>query len=356
MIIDLRSDTVTRPTEEMLECMRRAEVGDDSRDGDPTVEELEGLAAQICGKQAAAFMPSGTMSNLVALLAHGGHGGVALMEESAHIFRSEMGSVSTIAGLLPNPIPGQRGAMDLDNLGGAINGKLTRNRLNVAVVCMESSHNEAGGAVLPLRHMEAVHHLAESHDVPVHLDGARLFNAACRLRVDVRDIACYAQSVSFCLSKALSAPVGSLLVGTTAFVERARAFRRMLGGNMRQAGILAAAGIVALTRMVVRLEEDHRTARELANGFQRLEPTLIDPESVETNIVRLDLGAIGQDAGFWCVELKKRNVLVAQQGKSALRFVTHRHIDHECVGRVVRAFADIWKAMRHSTPKTGTTL
>lgn len=346
-MIDLRSDTVTLPTAEMFECMRRADLGDDSRDGDPTVQSLEGLAAERTGKQAAIFLPSGTMANLVALLAHATRGGQAVLEAESHILISEMGAVSIIAGLSPTPIEGARGAMNLENLRSAIQRTLSRNRLNTAVICMETSHNQAGGAVLPLSHMAAVFGLARENDIPVHTDGARLFNAACALRVGADRIAAHSDSVCFCLSKGLSAPAGSMLAGSAAFIERARAFRRMVGGNLRQAGVLAAAGIVSLNRMTARLVEDHRTARELAEGLHRIELSLIDPVTVETNIVRVDVGALGRGASFWSAEMRKRNVRVAPQGKTALRFVTHRHIDSGSVQEAVRAFEDIWHEVRN---------
>src|SRR5687767_6832545 len=255
-MIDLRSDTVTRPTEAMLESMREASFGDDSRDGDETVRRLEALAAERMGKEAAAFMPSGTMTNLVAVLTHTARGGEVLLEADSHMLNSELGGITTVAGTFYRPIAGVRGAIDLDRLAENIR-VATRQNFGTALVCMETSHNKAGGAVLPLAHMQAVREVTRKAGVPVHIDGARVFNAAVALKTDAASIAQHGDSIAFCVSKGLSAPVGSLLCGSGAFVERARAFRRMVGGNMRQAGPLAAAGIVALETMTERLAEDH---------------------------------------------------------------------------------------------------
>jgi threonine aldolase len=233
-MIDLRSDTVTRPTEAMLESMREATFGDDSRDGDETVMKLERLAAERMGKQAGAFMPSGTMTNLVAMLTHAQRGGEVLLEQGSHTLNAELGGIAGVAGLFYRGIPGERGAMEIDALREALRPTL-RNQMGTALVWMENTHNRSGGAVLPLDYMRQVHDLAHQRGVPVHLDGARIFNAATALKTEARQLAQHADSVCFCVSKGLSAPVGSVLCGSAAFIERARAFRRMVGGNMRQA-------------------------------------------------------------------------------------------------------------------------
>ena len=287
-MIDLRSDTVTQPTAEMLDAMHAAHLGDDLRDGDPTVGKLEALAATRTGKEAAMFVPSGTMGNLVALMAHTGRGGEVLLEESSHILKSEMGAIAQVAGLFHRTIRGERGAMDLGTLAETIGAQMKPNKLATALIEMETTHNGAGGTVLPLDHMAEVYALGRQHGIPVHTDGARLFNAAVALGVEAERIARYTDSVTFCVSKGLSAPVGSLLCGTQEFITRARSFRRMLGGNLRQAGMLAAAGIVALDSMVERLADDHRTAKQLADGLHRLAPSLVDPTGIATNIVRID--------------------------------------------------------------------
>ncbi len=344
IMIDLRSDTLTRPTAEMLAAMREASQGDDSRDGDPTVQKLEALAAERTGKQAAVFMPSGTMTNLVALLAHAQRGGEVLLDQGAHILNSELGGITAIAGLMYRGLPAQRGAVSPELLSESIKPAIARNRMGTALICMETTHNGAGGAVLPLAHMHAVFDLAQRHGIPVHLDGARLFNAATALNVDAGQIAQYSDSVGFCVSKGLSAPVGSVLCGSAAFIERARAFRRMVGGNMRQAGVIAAAGIVALETMIERLKEDHATARQLALALHNLDPRLVDPAQVESNIVRVDVSASGKTAAQWSADLQGNGVGVSPCASHALRFVTHRHIGMPEIENTASVFSRLWHA------------
>jgi threonine aldolase len=340
-MIDLRSDTVTRPTEAMLAAMQEASLGDDSRDGDETVRRLEARAAEMTGKEAGVFVPSGTMSNLVAILAHADRGGEVIGEATSHIFNSELGGVANLAGMFPRMLPGRRGAMDLDALAERIRPAITPTKAGTALVCLETTHNAAGGAVLPLPYMAEVAALARGHGVPVHLDGARLFNAAVALKVPAAELGKHVDSVGFCVSKGLSAPVGSVLCGSAAFVERARGFRRMVGGNLRQAGPLAAAGLLGLETMVERLAEDHRTAKRLAEGLHKLEASLVDPAHVETNLVRVDVAASGRPAAEWSAELKKRGVLVNPCAKFALRFVTHRHIGNAEVDQALQAVAEV---------------
>ena len=340
-MIDLRSDTVTRPTEAMLESMREATFGDDSRDGDETVKKLEALAAERSGKEAGAFMPSGTMANLVAMLAHGSRGGEVLLEEGSHTLNAEFGGIAGVAGLFYRGVPGRRGAMDVEALREMIR-PVTRYHMGTALIWMENTHNRAGGAALPLAHMRAVHGLARENGVPVHLDGARIFNAAIALGRAASEISQHSDSVCFCVSKGLSAPVGSILCGSAAFIERARAYRRMVGGNMRQAGPLAAAGIVALETMVSRLGEDHQTAKRLAEGLHRIDPSLCDPKDVETNLVRVDVRKSGRRAAQWSADLKSKGVRVAPADLHVLRFVTHRHISAPDVDAAVGACAELW--------------
>jgi threonine aldolase len=340
--IDLGSDTVTRPTEKMFERMRHAELGDDGREGDPTVRALEVLAAKTLGKQAAVFVPSGTMANLVSLLAHTGRGGEVLSDPGTHIYRSEMGGIAGLASLFHRTLPARRGAMDLDALREAIKPALTPRSLGTALIVMETTHNDAGGAVLPLSYMEAVHGLAQDSGVPVHIDGARVFNAAVALGVPASAVAAHGESVSFCISKGLSAPVGSLLCGSSDFITRARAFRRMVGGNLRQAGVIAAAGIVSLEEMIDRLAEDHARAKRLAEGLAKVQGSLLDPATVETNIVRLDFTKSGRRADQWAEALKGKGVVAGVWSPWQLRMVTHRHITDADVDRVVAAVKELW--------------
>ena len=341
-MIDLRSDTVTLPTEAMLAAMQEATYEDDSRDGDPTVQKLEMLAAEKTGKAAGAFMASGTMTNLVAMLAHAQRGGEVLLEEGSHTLSSELGGIAALAGLFYRSVPGERGAMNLDALREKVRPP-QRNQMGTALIWLENSHNRAGGAVLPIAHMAEVQKLARENGVPVHIDGARLFNAAAALGTSAKEVSRYSDSVCFCVSKGLSAPVGSVLCGSQEFIERARGFRRMVGGNMRQCGPLAAAGIVALENMVERIPEDHRTAKRLAAGLHKVDASIADPASVETNLVRASLRASGRKAADWSDLLKKRGVRVSPCATWDLRFVTHRHIGDAEVDQALSAFTDAWK-------------
>jgi threonine aldolase len=333
-IVDLRSDTVTLPTAAMLERMQRAPLGDDGREGDPTVRALEERGAALIGKEAALFVPSGTMGNLLAMLAHAERGADVFADRGAHLLNSELGSVVTIAGLAPRPMPGHRGAMDEAALADAIRGSE-----RPGLIAMETTHNGAGGTVLPLPHMMRIHALGQSNGIPVHLDGARLFNASVALGVPAARIAEHADSVMVCLSKGLSAPVGSLLCGSAAFVARARALRKLVGGTMRQSGVVAAAGLVALETMIERLAEDHAAARRLAAALSWLDPALADPDQVQTNILRVDVSASGREAAAWAEGVKRHGILVQASGPLQLRLVTHRHVDEAAVDRTIAAFA-----------------
>lgn len=340
--IDLRSDTVTKPTEAMQEAMRRAELGDDGREGDPTVRKLEALAAAKLGKQAAMYVPSGTMANLCALITHTSRGSEVFLERTAHIISYENCGLSLLGGLFYRPIPGSRGAMDTTALEFAFESGLASKHLAPSLVCMETTHNTAGGAVLPLEHMAEVARIARHNAAKVHIDGARIFNAAVALGMSAERIASHADTVCFCVSKGLSAPVGSLLCGSREFVERARHFRRMLGGAMRQSGIVAAAGIVALETMVERLEDDHANARLLAERFHAIEPSFVDPGTIETNIVRVDVSASGRSAKRWVEELASEGVATSDYGRTQLRFVTHRHIGLVEVEQAAEAMRRVW--------------
>ena len=336
-MIDLRSDTITQPTEAMLAAMQEATYGDDSRDGDPTVQKLEALAAEKTGKAAGAYMPSGTMTNLVAMLTHAQRGGEVLLEEGSHTLSSELGGMAALAGLFYRTIPGTRGRMDLNVLREKIRG-------THRIVWMENTHNLASGAVLPLAYMAEVHKLARDKGVPVHIDGARLFNAAAALNTTAKEVSQHCDSVCFCVSKGLSAPIGSVLCGSEEFIEKARAFRRMVGGNMRQAGPLAAAGIIALENMVARLPDDHRTAMRLAVGLHKIDASIVDPALIETNLVRASVRACKHPAAELSKMLVQKGVRVAPGAGPELRFVTHRHISEADIDKALAAFAEAWKS------------
>lgn len=336
--VDLRSDTVTHPTAAMYAAMSRAPLGDDGWRDDPTVLELESACASMLGKDAAVFVPTGTMANLVALMAHCGRGGEVLAETQSHIAVSEMGGIATVAGLSFRPVPGHRGAMDVAFLDAAIRPAISDRVLKTALICVENTHTAENGAVLPLAHMAEVKSLAAAAGIPVHLDGARIFNAAVVLGVDALEIARHADSVAISLYKGLGAPAGAVLAGTDELIERAMMYRKMLGGTMRQAGLLAACGLVGLRDMVGRLEHDHLAARKLAAGLNEIDARLIDPADVETNLLTVDTRHTGRTAQQWASELKDRGVLVAALPPWRLRLVTHWQIDDAAVARCVDAF------------------
>ena len=338
MKIDLRSDTITKPTESMRAAMALAEVGDDVFREDPTINRLEELATEYTGMEAALFVPSGTMSNLIAMLTHT-HGlrcGEIICEACSHVRLNEAGGMSALAGMMPCPIEGVRGAMRPEDVRANIRTSDIHHP-DTALICLENSHNYAGGAVLPLENMAAIRAVADEHHLPMHLDGARVFNAAAALKVPVREIAKYFDSMTFCLSKGLSAPVGAVLNGSAAFIDRARRYRKLLGGGMRQAGILAAAGILALTEMTGRLEEDNHNARVLAEGLAQLPGIVIRPEEVETNIVIFDVKGTGMDADTFAERLAGYDVLASVTGPYSVRFVTQRHVGPDDVQAALSA-------------------
>jgi threonine aldolase len=343
IVIDLRSDTVTRPDEAMRAAMAAAEVGDDGYAEDPTVRRLEERAASLTGKPAALLMPSGTMGNLCALLTHAPRGAEVLLEATSHIQRSELGGIAALAGLPAKPLVGVRGAISLAAIEACFEAGDYGTLPRPGLLCLETTHNAAGGAVLPLDYMEGASSVARAHGIPLHLDGARLFNAAAALGVAVERIARHAETLTFCLSKGLGAPVGSLLCGSEAFIARARRNRRMLGGTMRQAGVIAAAGLVALEeRNVARLAEDHARARRLAEGLAAISPTLCDPRTVETNILFVDLGGSGIGAADWAARLGEHGITCRASSATRMRLVTHLDIDDAAIETTLRAFAVLW--------------
>ena len=284
-VIDFRSDTVTHPTPEMRRAMAEAELGDDVHRDDPTAIRLEEMAADRLGKEAAMFVASGTMGNLVSVLTHAQRGDEIILGDKAHIFRSEAGGASALGGVGYHTLPNDsRGMLDPDDVRAAIrppNVHFAR----TAVVALENTHNACGGAVLSPEDTKLIADVAHSHDVPLHIDGARIFNASVYLETPVAELAKDADSISFCLSKGLSCPIGSVICGSNEFIDRARFWRKMVGGGMRQLGIIAAAGIVALESMVERLAEDHANARKLAQGLAKIPGVSIDPDALPTNLV-----------------------------------------------------------------------
>jgi len=323
--IDLRSDTVTLPTKEMLQSIVEAEFGDDVSREDPTVNRLEELAADIFGTEAALLMTSGTQSNLVALMAHCQPGDVVIMEAESHVYYYEVGGMARVGGLIPRLVRGKRGVFTPDQVREAYRGEdlhFPRTRL----VEMENTHNRAGGTVWTPGQVREVARTARDLGMATHIDGARIFNATVALGVDPKEYGKEVDSITFCLSKGLAAPIGSVLVGSEDFIERARKVRKMLGGGMRQAGIIAAPGIVALTSMVDRLEEDHRNAYLLADGLRSLEGLSIDKDSVQTNLVLVDVSGTGMDALEFVRRSEEVGVLIHDFSPTTVRFVTHHGI------------------------------
>jgi threonine aldolase len=336
--IDLRSDTTTLPTEAMRAAMAAAPLGDDGLEGDPTVRRLEQLAAAVLGKPQALFVGSGTMGNLVASLTHAARGGEAIVDEHAHVVRSEVGGITRLAGLACHPVAARGGEMDLERVRTLLRAGYTREGQPTAMVVVESSHNHSGGRVPSLAYMGSLRELARASGVPVHLDGARLFNAAHALGVPARAIADLADSVTVCLSKGLSAPYGSVLAGSEEFIARARTFRRMVGGGLRQGGVVAAAGIVALEQMTGRLADDHLAAQRLWAGLA--DTGLVGPEPPATNIVLLDVTRLaGHTAAASVEQLAAHGVLLRARDAGTLRAVTHRHVsadDADAAAGIVR--------------------
>ncbi len=327
-VIDLRSDTVTLPTEAMREAMRRAEVGDDVFGEDPTVNRLQELAARKLQKEAALFVASGTMGNLVGVLSHTSRGDEVILEETSHIYNYEVAGMAALGGLQARPLRGTYGILDPEDVRKAIRSPNIHHP-RTGLICLESTHNRGGGTFYPLGTLKAIADVAREAGIPVHLDGARLFNAAVASGVPAAEFAAHADSVTFCLSKGLSAPVGSLLVGSADFIERARRFRKMLGGGMRQAGVLAAAGIVALETMVERLKLDHENARLLAEGLAELPGIEIDLKRVQTNIVIFDVHAPRISAPRLVQELEGEGIKLHLIAQDSIRAVTHKDIDRE---------------------------
>ncbi|HEX5163750.1 MAG TPA: low-specificity L-threonine aldolase [Thermomicrobiales bacterium] len=339
-LIDLRSDTVTQPTAAMREAMANAVVGDDQYGEDPTVHELEALAAKMLGKEAAVYVASGTMGNLVSLLAHCGRGDEIIMGDECHIFWYESGGAAALGGMPFNLLPnGPMGELDLERVRKAI--RATRPGYpRTGVISIENTQNRCGGTVLPLDYLGELHELASSNGVPVHMDGARIFNAAAAIDTPAEEIARHADSVQFCLSKGLAAPVGSVVAGSAEFIQRARAGRKIVGGAMRQSGVIAAAGLVALQTMVDRLPEDHRRARRLAEGLAEIDGISIDLDAVQTNIVIFNVEPNYEQAAF--VEAMKRaGIMISNYGTRGVRMVTHYQIDDAAIETALNAAREV---------------
>jgi threonine aldolase len=340
--IDLRSDTVTQPTEAMRQAMANAEVGDDVFGEDPTVNKLQEMAAEKMGKQAGLFIPSGTMGNLAAILAHCGRGDEVILGNKAHTFLYEAGGISALGGVHSCQLPNQAdGTLILQDIQAAIRSKDAHQPIS-RLVCLENTHNRCGGVALSADYTQSVGELAHQNGLFMHLDGARIFNAAVVQDVPVIELTKPADSVTFCLSKGLSAPVGSVLCGSNEFIIKAHRIRKQLGGGMRQAGILAAAGIVAIETMVDRLAEDHKRAVLLAQGLSFLPWLAMDTGTPQTNMVFMSLTAtFPLDASQVAGELAKLGVRVGVIGHRRFRLVTHYWIDDSAVDKTILAFQEV---------------
>ncbi len=330
--LDFRSDTVTWPSPEMREASYKAKVGDDVFGDDPTVNELEKVAAEITGKEAALFVTSGTMGNAVAVLAHTQRGDEIILEQRSHIFYNEVGGLAVMGQLMARTVPGEKGWMKPEDIEKAIRPD-NIHFPPTTLVCIENTHNSAGGIALTTKQMKADWDVAKKHKLAVHMDGARVFNASVALGVDVKELTQYSDTVQICLSKGLAAPVGSVVVGPADVIKRARKYRKMLGGGMRQAGIIAAPGIIAMTKMVDRLKDDHDNAKLLAEGLKKMGIKINN--DVQTNMVYIDYTGIGWKDADWDKATKKLGWKSAGHG-GGTRLCTHYGIEREDI----KAFLD----------------
>jgi threonine aldolase len=338
--IDLRSDTVTKPTPAMRKAMAEAEVGDDVFGEDPTVNTLQGKVANLLGKDAALFVPSGTMANQLSIKSHTQPGDEVIIESSSHPYNFEGGAGAALSGIQFRCIQGNRGILDPSQIEEAIRPAdhhfpVTR------LVCLENTHNRSGGSIFPLEKMAEIYRLSRSRGLLVHLDGARLWNASVATGIKVHEYAQWADSVSVCLSKGLGAPIGSLVAGSKVFVDRVHRFRKMFGGGMRQVGIIAAAGIYALDHHLERLEEDHQNATRLAVGLKEFKGVSIDTRHVETNIVIFDVAGTTMKGSQLAEAMRKEGVLIHAIAKTQIRLVTHLDVTREDIEKALEVFEKI---------------
>lgn len=338
-IIDIRSDTKTVPTRLMYQAILDAPLGDEQNEEDPTVIKLQQIAAEILEKEDALFVASGTMGNLVAMLAHTQPGDSVIMEEESHILRCEVGGLAAVAGLMLKTVPGELGFPKLDFLKKAIIGE---GRLfpTTKLVCIENTHNAAGGTCINVNQMKALSDSTKKYNIKIHIDGARIFNAAVALNVKPAELVKEADSIQFCLSKSLGCPFGSLLVGDKTFIAKARKKRQMIGGGMRQAGLMAAAGVVGLEKMIERLKVDHENASLLAKGLVKA-GMLVDMQTVQTNMIYFEVpeGKIG--AVDLVNRLRDENILIGEPKEGKIRVVTHKDVNREDISLVIQKIQQI---------------
>jgi threonine aldolase len=339
-VVDLRSDTVTRPTAEMRRAMAEAEVGDDVYSEDPTVNTLEHEAAAIFGKDAALFVPTGCMGNLISIKIWTHHGNEVICDERGHVNLYELASMSAIAGCMPRVARGEDGILSWAQIEAVVRPRIYYDS-QTALVCLENTHNMAGGMVYPTPTVEDICDHAHGLGLKVHMDGARIFNAATALNDSVANMTRKCDSVMFCLSKGLGAPVGSMIVGGQDFIDKARVYRKMFGGGMRQAGVIAAAGLIALRNSPKRLHVDHENARLLAEGLAKIPQIRIDPAKVKTNIVICDCSQTGKTAVEFCEELYAQGVWAQDTALHSVRFVTHCDVSRADIERAVPIIREV---------------
>ena len=338
--IDLRSDTVTKPTPEMREAMAEAEVGDDVYGDDPTVNKLEAVAAERLGKESSIFVPSGTMGNLLALLVHCQRGDEVILGNQSHIYLNEAGGMSALGGLHPNPVLNQKdGTLTIEDIVNSIRDSEDVHQPATRLICIENTQNICGGVPLTGEYTKRVAEVARKHDLKLHIDGARIFNSAVAQNVDVKELVGPADSVMFCLSKGLASPIGSMLVGSEIFIKRARHLRKMLGGGMRQVGVIAAAGLISLEKLTNRLGDDHEHAKQLADGLRIIPGIVVDEGSPKTNMIYFNLA---KDVKITSQQIGERmleaGILVDAYHPYRFRLVTHYWIDDDAVEKSIAAF------------------
>jgi len=339
--IDLRSDTVTKPSKQMRQVMAKAEVGDDVFGDDPTVNLLQWKVAEMLGKETSLFVPSGTMANLVSILTHTQPGDEVIMEKESHTFNYEVGGAAALAGIQINPLIGNRGILEKEQIEQAIrmpNVHIPQTKL----ICLENTHNRGSGAIYPIKKIRSINELSRASGIKMHLDGARLFNACVATGIDTREYAQYFDSLMFCFSKGLGAPVGSIIAGKKEFIEKAHRYRKMLGGGMRQIGILAAAALYALEHNIDRLAEDHQHAKMLANALSKIKGFQIDPEHVETNIVVFDVSNSGLTVDEVIEKMKEKGVLLISFGATLVRAVTSLQVTREDIEKATQIFQELF--------------
>lgn len=346
-VIDLRSDTVTKPTDEMRRAMAEAEVGDDVFGEDPTINRLQERAAEILGKEAGLLTASGTMSNLIATLTYCHRGDEIIMGDQAHMFWNESAGAAALAGAQSRLVhTDEQGRISPADVEAAIRPKTNIHFPPTTLVCLENTHNRCSGMVLTPEDTKGVADVAHAAGAAVHLDGARIFNAAVALEVPAAELVKDVDDVSFCLSKGLSCPVGSVICGTQDFIDQARRWRKMLGGGMRQAGILAAAGLVAMDSMIDRLADDHANAKRLAAGLANIDGLSVDPDRIQTNIVIFEVDPALATVQEFMGALDRDGVKVSYPGEHTIRMVTHRHIDSGDVDDALSRVSNVAKQMR----------